>query len=201
MNLRQEWTRDPWLQCLHLETHLLQQQKTKKLQGIRNCMPVYLGHMLDNKTPKDPTSYSWSKARGKSREPRMPPALSATKGVGRPPRTTLQPDQGPPHPPPHPRHGSSHTPGPSPPASPSPSRQLPHLHPLPTRLLIPIMAAPTPLPCPHPPSHPHDSSSHTLGNKLGCLLSSFSPTPCSLGPHRALPEFLVCPLINFYWLR
>lgn len=149
VNLRQEGTWDPWLQCLPLETHLLQQQKTRRLQGweTASCVAGTNDRQQDVSAPKP--SYFWGKSRSKSRVLCVPPALNATKGVGRPPRTCLQPDA-----------------GPIPTSSPSPSL-----------------------------------SSHTSGSKLGCLLFSLPPTRCSRGPHRALPEFLVCPLINFYWLR
>ena len=41
----------------------------------------------------------------------------------------------------------------------------------------------------------------TLGSKQGNLLLVFAPS-CSRhrGPHKALPEFLVWPRVNFYWL-
>ena len=42
---------------------------------------------------------------------------------------------------------------------------------------------------------------HLLGNKQGNLLLIFTPSCCSRSPNKALPEFLVWPFINFYWLR
>ena len=51
MNLSQAGTWDPLLQCLHLDTPLLQQQNTKKLYGTKNnCVHVQLGQILE---PKD----------------------------------------------------------------------------------------------------------------------------------------------------
>ena len=37
-------------------------------------------------------------------------------------------------------------------------------------------------------------------SEQGNLLLVFAPPCCSRGPNEALPEFLVWPLINFYWL-
>ena len=49
--MRQAGTWDPWLQSLHLNTRLLQQQNTKKLHGTKNNhMHAQLGQILD---PKD----------------------------------------------------------------------------------------------------------------------------------------------------
>ena len=45
------------------------------------------------------------------------------------------------------------------------------------------------------PAHP------LLGNEQGNLLLVFVPPCGSRGPNKALPEFLVWPLINFFWLR
>ena len=39
------------------------------------------------------------------------------------------------------------------------------------------------------------------GGEQGKLLLVFTPPCCSRGPNKALPEFLVWPLINFYWLK
>ena len=39
------------------------------------------------------------------------------------------------------------------------------------------------------------------GSKQGNLLFVLTPCCCSGVPSKALPEFLVWPLINFYWLR
>lgn len=53
--LRQAGTWDPWLQCLHLEEHLLKQQNTKKLQGTKITVCVNIWDKLaDNKIWKDP---------------------------------------------------------------------------------------------------------------------------------------------------
>ena len=38
-------------------------------------------------------------------------------------------------------------------------------------------------------------------SKHGNLLLVFAPLCCSRDPNKAFPEFLVWPLINFYWLR
>ena len=47
-------TWDPTLQCLHLDSPLLQQQNTKKLYGTKNnCMHVQLGQILDQKIQRD----------------------------------------------------------------------------------------------------------------------------------------------------
>ena len=37
------------------------------------------------------------------------------------------------------------------------------------------------------------------GSEQGKLLLVFAPPCCSRGPNKALPKFLVWPLINFYW--
>ena len=43
------------LQCLHLDTPLLEQQNTKKLPGTKNnCMHAQLGQILDPKDTKRP---------------------------------------------------------------------------------------------------------------------------------------------------
>ena len=39
------------------------------------------------------------------------------------------------------------------------------------------------------------------GSEQGYLLLVFTPSCCSTSPNKALPEFLVWPLINFYWLK
>ena len=53
LGLRQAGTWDPLLQCLHLDTRLLGQQNTKKLQGTKNnCVHAQLGQILD-KIQKD----------------------------------------------------------------------------------------------------------------------------------------------------
>ena len=39
------------------------------------------------------------------------------------------------------------------------------------------------------------------GSEQGNLLLVFTHSCCSMSPSKALPEFLVWPLINFYWLR
>ena len=40
----------------------------------------------------------------------------------------------------------------------------------------------------------------SLESEQGNLLLVLAPHWCSRGPNKALPEFLVWPLINFYWL-
>ena len=48
--LGQTGTWDPLLQCLHLDTPLLEQQDTKKLYGTKNnCVHVQLGQILDKR--------------------------------------------------------------------------------------------------------------------------------------------------------
>lgn len=39
-----------------------------------------------------------------------------------------------------------------------------------------------------------------LGNKQGNLLLVFAPSCCGRSPSKALPEFLVWPLVHLYWL-
>ena len=53
-------------------------------------------------------------------------------------------------------------------------------------------------PYPHPIE---GSSSSSLGSKEGNLLLVFTPSCCHRSPNKALPEFLVWPLINFFCLR
>ena len=60
-------------------------------------------------------------------------------------------------------------------------------------------SGPTPGPAPtlnsfEGPTHP------LLDSKQGKLLV-FAPSSCSASPSKALPEFLICPLISFYWLK
>ena len=51
------------------------------------------------------------------------------------------------------------------------------------------------------PAHdPCQLASHS-GSKQGHLLLVFAPSCCSVSPSKALPKFLIWPLINFYWLR
>ena len=51
--LGQSGTWDPLLQCLHLDTPLLEQQDTKKLFGTKNnCVHVQLGQILDKRDQK-----------------------------------------------------------------------------------------------------------------------------------------------------
>lgn len=51
---RQAGTWDPWLQSLHLDTSLLQQENTKKLHGTKNNhVPAQLGQILDPKYHKE----------------------------------------------------------------------------------------------------------------------------------------------------
>ena len=45
------------------------------------------------------------------------------------------------------------------------------------------------------PTHP------LLKSKQGKLLLVFAVSFCSPSPSKALPEFLICPLINCYWLK
>ena len=46
-------------------------------------------------------------------------------------------------------------------------------------------------PAPHPPTP----------SKKGNLLLVFSPSCCSTSHNKALPEFLIWPVTNFYWLK
>ena len=55
------------------------------------------------------------------------------------------------------------------------------------------------------PSGPNPPSTHLRdqlsGSEQGNLLLVFAPSCCSLSPSKALPEFLIWPLVNFYWLK
>ena len=55
-------------------------------------------------------------------------------------------------------------------------------------------------PLPSPPIRNQLAPSRWV-SKQGNLLLVFDLHCCSRGPNKALPEFLVWPLINFYWLR
>ena len=58
-----------------------------------------------------------------------------------------------------------------------------------------------PDPWTHPYPHPiQGTSSRTLGgaSKQGNLLFVLAPRCCSRGPNKALPAFVVWPLVNFY---
>ena len=69
------------LQCLHLDTPLLEQQNTKKLDGTKNnCMHMQLGQILDKryKDQKNPTAtFEEPRAKAGGREQKqvlcMPP--------------------------------------------------------------------------------------------------------------------------------
>ena len=50
--LRPAGTRDPLLQCLHLDKPLLKQQNTKKLYGTKNNCVHALGQIMDKKIKK-----------------------------------------------------------------------------------------------------------------------------------------------------
>ena len=52
----------------------------------------------------------------------------------------------------------------------------------------------------HPYLHPDKerAPSPSLGSEQGNVLLVFTPTCCSRGPNKGLPEFFVWPLINFY---
>ena len=60
LGLRQAGTWNPFLQCLHLDTPLLQQQNIKKLYWTKNeCVHEQLGQILDpkdTKRSKNPTA-------------------------------------------------------------------------------------------------------------------------------------------------
>ena len=56
-------------------------------------------------------------------------------------------------------------------------------------------------PGPMPTITPYKEPAHpSLGSEQGLLLLVLTTPYCITGPNRALPEFLVWPLINFYWL-
>ena len=61
VSLRQTGAWDALLQCLHLDTHLLVQKNTKKLQGTKtNCTHVHMGQRRNSKIQKGhkPTAIS-----------------------------------------------------------------------------------------------------------------------------------------------
>ena len=135
------------LQCLHLDTPLLEQPNTKKPYGAKNnCMHVQLGQIVDERykeTKKTPTATFEG--------PGAKPGYCAC-----PLHTTL------------PKGWAKHL---SHPSSPTPGH---------TPTLTPYKEPACP------------SSRSNQGN----LLLVFAPLCCSL--NKALPEFLVQPLINFY---
>lgn len=47
----------------------------------------------------------------------------------------------------------------------------------------------------------HIRNNLTSGSELARVVCSLTPLCCSRGPIKNLPEFLVWPLITFYWLR
>ena len=111
--VRQAGTWDPWLQSLHLNTRLLQQQNTKKLHGTKNNhMHAQLGQILDPKDTKRPINpLSLLKSleprqgvRSKSRVLHTPPAHNTTQGVGKETKPPLGPDPWT-HPYPHRKEG------------------------------------------------------------------------------------------------
>ena len=146
------------LQCLHLDTPLLELQNTEKLYGTKNnCVHAQLGQILD---PKDTKGQKTQLPFLKSQEQKLgvrttaeyyacPPTLNTTKGWAH-----------------HLSHHSGPTPG----------------H---TLTLTPYREWARP----------------SLGSEQGNLLLVFASS-CSRhrSPNKALPEFLVWPLVNFYWL-
>ena len=85
---------DPRLQCLHLDTPLLQQQHTKQLYGAKNsCVHAQLGQILDPKDTKRqkiqlPLLQSLElKQSVRSKILREPLAHHITQGVGKTPWT------------------------------------------------------------------------------------------------------------------
>lgn len=51
------------------------------------------------------------------------------------------------------------------------------------------------------PAHPHSEKSSPSESEQGKLLLVLAPSCYGMGPNKALIEFLVWPLINFYWFR
>ena len=92
------WDLGPLAAVLAPDTHLLEQQNTKKLKGTKNnCPHEQLGQIMDKKIQKAqmPLLKSREQRQGvgsKSRVLCMPPAHNITKGVGRPPKPPLQSD-------------------------------------------------------------------------------------------------------------
>ena len=134
--LRQAWTWDLLLQCMRLDTPLLQQQNTKKLYGIKNNWSKFW--TKDTRRPIDTYCRFW-RVWSKCGLLRKSPAHNITKGGGETPELPFQPD--------------------------------PWTH-------------------PYPHSHEEPARPHLREQAL-----------CSRDPSNALPEFLVWPLVNFYWLR
>ena len=54
---------------------------------------------------------------------------------------------------------------------------------------------------PLPSPYLKDQLAVPSGSEQGKLLLVFTPSCCSWSPNKAFPQFLVWPLINFYWLR
>ena len=82
----------------------------------------------------------------------------------------------------------------------------PKPHPAPPRGYLGHLIHPSGLtPGPTPSLTPLRESAHTpSASKQGNLLLVFAPPApphCIKGPSKALPEFLIWPLTNFYWLR
>ena len=147
------------LQCLHLDTPLLQQQNTKKLSGTKNnCMPAVRVNSGPKryKETKKPNCHFWR-------------AWSKSRGWG--PRAGYCA---------HPLH------------TPPPKGWAKHLsHP----------SGPTPGHTPTLTPYKEQARPSQGANKQGNLLFVLTAHCCSRGPSKALPEFLVWTLINFYWLR
>ena len=84
-SLRQAGARDPLLQRLHLDKHLLQQQNTKKLQGSKNnCVHV----QKDQKTKRPKTQLPLLKSRQQKQGPEHAPLPPCTQPHRRGGQTT-----------------------------------------------------------------------------------------------------------------
>lgn len=89
MTVRRAGTWDPWLQRLHLDSRLLQQQSTKKLSGTKNN---YVHEQLGQITGKIQRDQKAQLLLLKSREQKQGTSGYTTEGVGKPPKPPLWPD-------------------------------------------------------------------------------------------------------------
>ena len=83
--VRQAWDWDPLLQCLYLDTPLLQQQNTKKLHGTKNnCVHVPLGQIHWSKF--------WTQRIQRDQKPQPPflRSLGQKQGFGEQNKRTMQ---------------------------------------------------------------------------------------------------------------
>ena len=77
---------DPWLQCLHLDKCLPEQENTEKLYGAKITACVCTGGKLGTTRKKKATATSEEPG---AKAGHWPPAHSATKGMGKPPKPAL----------------------------------------------------------------------------------------------------------------